>query len=144
VLIPQHYADEMGPGTPAVIDVGGRKHAGYLKSISPEVEGSQVRGLVAFGASEPEGLRQNQRVTARLILERKSGVLKVARGPFLDAGGGREAWVVEGDIAARRPIQAGVASVSEVEILSGLDEGDRIIVSDTARFEEAQRIYLRD
>lgn len=143
ILVPESYADEVGPATPAVVTYEGEEFPGRVKSISPEVEGSQVRGLVTFTGGAPEGLRQNQRLTTRLVLESKTNVLKVARGPFLESGGGRQAYEVTGDTARRIPIRAGATSVSEVEILSGLEEGDRIVISETARFEGARRIYLR-
>jgi HlyD family secretion protein len=144
VLVPEGYADEIGPGTPAVVTCSGEEYEGQVKSISPEVEGSQVRGIVSFGAEPPEGLRQNQRVSTRLVLESRTGVLKVRRGPFLEHGGGHEAYVVYDGTALRRAIRAGATSVDEVEILSGLEEGDQIIISDTARFEGADGVYLRD
>jgi HlyD family secretion protein len=144
VLVPEGYADEIGPGTPAVVSYSGEEYDGRVKSISPEVEGSQVRGIVSFGEDSPEGLRQNQRVSTRLVLESRPDVLKVRRGPFLENGGGHEAYVVDAGMAARRDIRAGVASVDEVEILSGLEVGDQIIISDTARFQGADDVYLRD
>jgi HlyD family secretion protein len=144
VLVPEGYADEIGPGTPAVVTYSGQEYVGQVKSISPEVEGSQVRGIVSFGAETPEGLRQNQRVSTRLVLESRANVLKVRRGPFLESGGGHEAYVVDEGMALRRPIRAGATSVDEVEILSGLEEGDQIIISDTARFQGADGVYLRD
>lgn len=144
VLVPEGYADEIGPGTPAVVSYSGEEYDGLVKSISPEVEGSQVRGIVSFGQDSPEGLRQNQRVSTRLVLESKANVLKVRRGPFLESGGGNEAYVVDAGMALRRDIRAGAASVDEVEILSGLEEGDQIIISDTARFQGAEGVYLRD
>jgi HlyD family secretion protein len=143
VLVPEGYADEIGPGTPAVVTLSGREYDGRVKSISPEVEGSQVRGIVTFGEHSPDGLRQNQRVSTRLVLESRESVLKVRRGPFLEHGGGREAYVVADGVARRLAIRAGATSVDEVEILSGLDEGDQIIISDTARFEGADGVYLR-
>jgi HlyD family secretion protein len=144
ILVPEGYADEIGPGTPAVVTYSGEDYDGQVKSISPEVEGSQVRGIVSFGDVSPEGLRQNQRVSTRLVLESRPDVLKVRRGPFLESGGGHEAYLVEGGVARRHAIRAGAASVDEVEILSGLEEGDEIIISDTARFEGADGVYLRD
>ncbi len=78
------------------------------------------------------------------MLESRPGVLKVRRGPFLENGGGHEAYVVDAGMAVRRNIRAGAASVDEVEILSGLEVGDQIIISDTARFEGADGVYLRD
>ena len=144
VMIPENYADEIVPGTEAVINYDGQYYPGAVKSISPEVEGSRVRGVVMFNGEAPEGLKQNQRVPTTLILETKTNVVKVPRGPFLEAGGGRQAYVIEDGIATLRPIEVGSLSVSEVEILAGLEVGDEIIVSDTARFRDAERILLRD
>lgn len=144
VMIPENYADEIAPGTEAVINYDGQYYSGAVKSISPEVEGSRVRGVVMFSEEAPAGLKQNQRVPTTLVLETKSDVLKVPRGPFLEAGGGRQAYVIEDGIATLRPIEVGSLSVSEIEILAGLEVGDEIIVSDTARFRDAERILLRD
>jgi len=143
VMVPENYADEIGPGTPAQVRVDNEEYAGAVKSISPEVEGSQVRGIVAFSAGAPQGLRQNQRVSTRLILESRLDVLKVPRGPFLEGGGGHQAYVLDGNVAVLRPIQIGALSVTEIEIVAGLEPGDRVILSDTTRFEKAERIYLR-
>jgi len=143
ILIPESYADEIGPGTPAVVIFAGEPFAGEVKVVSPEVEGSQVRGIVNFTDLAPDGLRQNQRVSTRLILESRTDVLKVPRGPFLEAGGGRQVYRVEGDIARMHPVSVGAVSVGEVEVVSGLEEGDRIIISDTARFEKAKKVFLR-
>ena len=141
--IPEAYAGEIGPGTPAVVRYGDEDFAAEVRSISPEVESGQVRGIVAFTAAVPAGLRQSQRLSTRLILEARSGVLKVPRGPFLEAGGGRLAWVVQGDTALRREIRVGAASVGEVEVVEGLEPGEEIVLSDTSRFEDAARVFLR-
>lgn len=141
--IPESFAAEAGPGTPLEIPHDGRTWRGRVTVLSPEVEGGLVRAIARFDGESPEDLRQNQRLTARLILDRKRGVLKVARGPFLEHTGGRFAFVVEGDRALRRAVRIGTAGVSEVEVLEGLEEGDHIVVSDTNRFEDAQSVHLR-
>jgi HlyD family secretion protein len=140
--IPEAYADEIALGTAAVLRYEGQEYPGTVRTVSPEVQGSEVRGTVAFAGAIPAGLKQNQRVPARLLLERRDDVLKVPRGPFLESGGGRLAYVVADDLARRRPIQVGALSVTEVEILSGLEEGETIVISDTSRFESAERVYL--
>ena len=78
------------------------------------------------------------------MLESRDDVLKVARGPFLDTGGGRVAYVVHDDIAVRTPIQTGGTSVTEVEILEGLSPGDQIIISNLGEFERVERVRLTD
>jgi HlyD family secretion protein len=51
--------------------------------------------------------------------------------------------VVRDSLAVRSPIEIGSMSINETEIVSGLEVGDEIIISDTARFESAQKIFLR-
>lgn len=144
VMVPEIYADEIGPATEAVVAYGGSDYGGRVKSISPEVEGSRVRAIVEFAGTAPGGLKQNQRLSTRLVLETREDVLKVPRGPFLEAGAGRHAYVVEDGVAVQRPIEVGGLSVSEVEIASGLEAGERIILSDTSRFEGARTVLLRE
>jgi len=144
VMIPENYSDEISPGVEAVIRYANRDWAGTVKSISPEVEGSRVRTVVEFSGEAPTNLRQNQRVSTRLLLERRANVLKVQRGPFLENGSGRQAYRIEDGIAVLSSIEIGSLSISEVEILSGLEVGDQIIISDTSRFEGAERVLLTD
>ncbi len=149
VAVPETYADDLVPGTGedathAEIQYASDTFPARLKHVSPEVEGSRVRAVLAFDGPVPDGLRQNQRVSTRLILETRPNVLKVARGPFVEAGGGRLAFVVEDGVARQQPIQIGSLSVSEIEILDGLDDGDQIILSDLSRFTDARTILLRN
>ncbi|HVF36027.1 MAG TPA: HlyD family efflux transporter periplasmic adaptor subunit [Candidatus Saccharimonadia bacterium] len=143
VEIPEIYADDLGLGMGAEIRLGAQTHAGKLSSISPEVVEGQVRGRVRFEGEQPPGLRQSQRLSARIVIEEKPGVLMIARGPFFDSDGGRYAYVVDDGIAVRRPIRTGSTSMIAVEVLEGLSVGDTVIVSATDDFEGAERISVR-
>ena len=144
VAIPESYADDVAPGVAALVRVDAAEVPGKLTSVAPEVRNSQVAGRIAFDGGPPPGLRQNQRVSARLLLDRKTSVLKVPRGPFLEAGGGRAVYVVADGLARRRPIVVGTVSVTEVEILEGLAEGEQIVLSDLGAAEGAETVLLRD
>lgn len=140
--VAETYADSIGIGMPAEITYAGHTYPGEVAALSPEVTQNEVRGRVRFSKSVPEGLRQNQRVAVRIVMDRRDGVLKVERGAFYEADAGQSAYVVRGDVAERAPIRSGATSVREVEILEGLTEGDQIIVSDTDTFGDATRIHL--
>jgi HlyD family secretion protein len=142
--VAETYADSIGIGMPAEISYAGKVYAGEVTALSPEVTQNEVRGRVRFSKAVPEGLRQNQRVAVRIVMDRRGGVLKVERGAFYEADAGQSAYVVRDDIAERVPIRSGATSVREVEILEGLSEGDQIIVSDTDSFEDASRVHLSD
>jgi HlyD family secretion protein len=141
--VPENYGSDVIPGTPGEIQYEGRNYPGRVTAISPEVKDSQVRGTMVFDGEPPAGMRQSQRVTARLVLEKRPAVLKVPRGPFLEAGGGRQAYVVDGGVAVKREIQVGALSVSEVEIVKGLEAGEKILLSDTSLLEGARTVLIR-
>lgn len=133
----------VAPGTPAEIAYGGKSYPGRVVAIAPEVKDSQVRGTVSFSGEVPPGLRQNERVSVRLLLERREGVLKLPRGPYLEAGGGRFVYVVKGEVATRRAVEVGVTGVSEIEVVKGLAAGDQVVVSDTSEFEGAETVLIQ-
>jgi HlyD family secretion protein len=141
--LPEEYSSETSIGTPAKISVSGREYDGHVTAISPEVVNSQVNATVAFTGVTPPGIKQSQRVTARLVFESKRNVLKVPRGAFFESGGGRSAYVVDGKLATRRDVTFGASSVSEVEVVRGLDQGEEIVVSDTTPFSGAKSVLLR-
>jgi HlyD family secretion protein len=144
-LIPESYADDLAIGMAAEINVGGQTFAGQLVAVSPEVVNNQVASRVRFADEGPTGLRQNQRLTTRILLDEHSDVVMVQRGQFLDSGGGRLAYVVSEDrVARRRSIQTGAYSLGAVEILSGLEPGETIVISNLDPFRGAETVLLTD
>jgi HlyD family secretion protein len=144
VSLPENEAAEAGPGTPVRVLYEGREYDGKVTAISPSVADSLVKGRAVFSGATPATLRQNQRVSLRLLFETRPRVLMLPRGAFLQSGGGRLAYVVRDDVAVRTPITTGARSLSHVEVTDGLREGDQVIVSDTSEFTGAGRILLRN
>ena len=140
--VPESYVADMGLGMTAEIDIGGHKASGKLSALSPEVVKNQVLARVRFDGAQPTGLRQSQRVTARLLIEEKPNVVLLPRGPFVESEGGRFAYVMQGGIAVRTPVTLGATSVSAVEILSGLKPGDKVVIAGTDTFENAARVSI--
>jgi HlyD family secretion protein len=104
---------------------------------------NEVVGRIRFDGETPPGLRQNQRVTVRVMMDELIGVLKLQRGSFAETGGGRIAFVLREDgLAERRDIRLGARSAAEVEVLSGLAEGDRVIISSITEFEDLDTIQV--
>jgi HlyD family secretion protein len=142
--IPESYADSLGLGMPAVISYGNNTYQGVVAAVSPEVQAAQVTTRIRFADVAPGDLRQNQRVSTRIVMETKDNVLTVQRGPFLESGAGRVAYRVEQGVAHRVPMQIGSISVDQVEIIDGLNAGDEIIISNTDAFEDAATVYLTE
>jgi HlyD family secretion protein len=144
LAMPETYAEDLGLGMTAEVRIGAVSGTGKISAISPEVVNNQVLARVRFDGEQPAGLRQNQRVTARVLFEEKPDVVMVPRGPFLEDQGGRYAYVVEDGAAVRRPVTIGATSVGAVEILQGLQPGERVVIAGTDNFEDAERVRIAD
>ena len=144
VQVPESYADDLAIGMAAEVRTGTDTHQAILVAVSPEIIDNQVTGRVRFEGVTPSGLRQNQRLTTRILLEEKADVLMVQRGPFMDSGSGRVAYVVENGVAHRRSILTGATSLAAVEVLEGLSAGDTIVISGTDGFEGADTVLINN
>jgi HlyD family secretion protein len=141
--VPESYADDLGLGMQAEVLVGNQKYPAVLVSVSPEILQNQVTTRIRFGGDMPPGLRQNQRLTTRILMEEKNDVLTLQRGQFLDSGGSRVAYVLDDNsVAHRRSIEVGARSLAAVEIVSGLDEGETVVISSIDQFRSAETVLV--
>ncbi len=144
VRVPESYARSLSLTLPATVRWGQNDYAGELVAISPEISERQVTARIRFLDAPPQSIRQNQRVAATIMLERKPNTLLVQRGPFFDAEGGRFVYVIDGEQAVRRPIVSGSIGTGQIEILDGLAAGERIVISDTTPFDGAAVVLIQD
>jgi HlyD family secretion protein len=142
VKVPESFARDLAVGMPAQISGNGNTWKGAVSAISPEVVNGEVASRVRFEGAKPEHLRQNQRLSVRILLDKRDNVLTVARGSFVDESGGRYAYVVHDGIAVKQPIRVGASSIDKVEILQGLKPGDKIVISGTDSFNNAARVAI--
>jgi len=143
--IPESYADDLAIGMTAEVLIGGERYAGQLAAVSPEIVNNQVASRVRFSGDAPSNLRQNQRLTVRVLLAEHNDVMLVQRGQFLDSGGGRIAYLVtEEGMAEKRRIETGARSLGAVEIVAGLQPGDTIVISNLDAFRSAETVLLTD
>jgi HlyD family secretion protein len=144
IRVPDSFARDLAIGMAAEIREGTQTFPGKVRSVSPEVVDGNVATRLEFGDKRPAGLRQNQRLTARILIEERPNVLKVSRGSFVDTGGGNFAYFVDNGVAERRPITTGAISLDAVEIMSGAQVGDEIVVQGADSFKDATRVRIGD
>jgi len=141
--VPESYADDLGLGMDAEVLVGNQKFSAILVSVSPEIIQNQVTTRIRFSGDMPPGLRQNQRLTTRILMEKKNDVLTLQRGQFLNSGGSRIAYVLDDDsVAHRRSIEVGARSLAAVEIVNGLNEGEVVVISSIDQFRSADTVLV--
>jgi HlyD family secretion protein len=142
IKVPESFARDLAIGIPAQIASNGVQYAAQVSAVSPEVVNGEVNARLRFAdGKQPPGLRQSQRLSARIVLDTRRNVLMVERGSFVEQGGGF-VYVVDGSHAVRRPVQTGVSSLSAVEIVSGLQAGEKIVVSGSDQFDDAESVRV--
>ena len=142
--VPESYSDDLAVGMAAEVRIGNQTQTATLVAVSPEIVAGQVTVRLRFDGAMPGGLRQNQRLTTRLLLEAKYDVLRVSRGQFLESGSGRIAYVIDDSVARRTSIETGARSLNAVEIVSGLEIGDEIIVSSLDAYSGKETLLVTD
>jgi HlyD family secretion protein len=142
IKVPESFARELAPGMSADLDGAGHHFKGSVSGVSPEVVNGEVTARVRFDDGKVQDLRQSQRLSVRIFIDRRNNVLTVDRGSFVDQDGGGYAYVVHGNVAQRQPIRLGAASIQKVEVLEGLNAGDQVVVSGAEAFDRAPRVAL--
>lgn len=142
IKVTESLARDLRTGMSADLEGGGRHWQGIVSGVSPEVVAGEVTARLRFANEKPAGLRQSQRLSVRILIDKRDNVLMVDRGAFVDQEGGGFAYIVHGNVAERRPVRLGASSISKVEILDGLAAGDQIVVSGTDAFNGAERVIL--
>jgi len=131
-------------GQTASIDTRNGLVAGRVARIAPSVQEGTVTVDVALTAALPKGARPDLSVDGTIEIERLPDVLFVGRPAYGQPNSKVEMFkLVEGGKAAVKvPVQLGRSSVNTIELVSGLQVGDQVILSDTSAWDNVNRIKL--
>ncbi|MBC6942806.1 MAG: HlyD family efflux transporter periplasmic adaptor subunit [Xanthomonadales bacterium] len=117
---------------------------GKVVRVDPAVQNGSVQVDVAFDGALPPGARPDLSVDGTIEIERLPDVLYVGRPAFGQAGSDARLFRVDADgIATRVPVRLGKSSVNQIQVVQGLQAGDRVILSDTSAWDGHDRLRLR-
>jgi HlyD family secretion protein len=143
--IPETQVRDVALGQKAVVDTRNGEVEGQVMRIDPSAVGGTVRVEVRLTGELPKGARPDLTVEGTIELERLDNVLYVGRPAFGQPGASVQLFRVDADGsgAQRATVQLGKTSVKTVEIVNGLAEGDKVILSDMSQWDSVDRIRLR-
>ena len=123
---------KIGQTVYAVLD--GEKLAGNIGNINPEIQDDKISFDVYLEESHHPKLRPNLQVPLLVVSGMKQDVLRLEAGPALEKGSNVEVYVVEGDRALLRKVSLGMKGPEYIEIISGIDSGEKVVISDISSF----------
>ena len=143
--IPEAQAEEVKLGQRAEIDTHNGLVQGLVVRIDPSVRRGAVTVDVSLEGPLPPGARPDLSVDGRIELERLEDVLYTGRPAFGQPNSRISLFKLAegGSLATRVVVRLGGSSVSEIQILEGLAEGDRVILSDMSEWDTADRLELK-
>jgi HlyD family secretion protein len=143
--IPETQARDVALGQKVEVDTRNGIVEGAVLRIDPAVQGGSVQVDVELTGPMPRGARPDLSVDGTIEIERLADVLFVGRPAY----GQPESTITlfkldaDGDAAIRVPVELGRSSVNLIEIRKGLAEGDQVVLSDTAQWDDHQRINIK-
>ena len=141
--VDQFYLGRVRAGLGAAADIDGRSYPMTVIKILPQVTEGRFRIELGFRGAAPAGLNRGQTLDVRLVLGADRPAVVAPSGGWLDAGG-TAAFVLDGDKkAVRRAIVTGRRNPDQVEIVSGLAPGERIVTTALGTYTPFQTLLIR-
>jgi HlyD family secretion protein len=143
--VPATRARDVRPGQAVSVDTRNGLVDGSVARIDPSVQEGSVLVEVRLDGDLPDGARPDMAVDGAIQIERLSNVLFVGRPVQSQENATVGLYRLEEDGKHARRVRVGLghASVDTIEIVEGLREGDLVILSDTSRWDNYERIRLR-
>lgn len=137
------YANIVQIGLPVRVRINRKDLKGRITSILPAIANNTISFIIELEDKSNANLRPDMRVEVFIISDRKEQVLKVKNGPAFKGGVGQKIFVVRGEQAFQQDIKIGLTNMDYVEVQGGLEEGDRIIISDMKEYEHLDVVELK-
>ena len=144
--VDEFYLTRVRTGQVATVDLDGKPVDLTVRRVFPQVQNGQFRIDLDFVKDSPAALVTGAAAQGRLKLGGDSPAMILPSGPFLERTGGDWVFVVarDGNSADRRSIKVGRRTFEQVEVVSGLAPGERVITSDYTGFDRVDRIILEN
>jgi HlyD family secretion protein len=142
--VDEFYLDRVRVGQTATASFDGRDQRLRVDRVYPQVKDGTFSVDLTFQGPTPDGLLSGEAVDGSLQLGDDQPALILPAGAFLERTGGDWVMVVDvgGRHAERRRVKIGRRNAEQVEILSGVRPGERVITSDYTAFDKVDRVNL--
>lgn len=137
------HANRLSPGLPVSIKINDDYLKGEIRSIDPTIKNGVITLQVSLLDKSSALLKSNLRCDVLVVTDHKDKALRIKKGPFANAEGARDVFVIRGDTAIKTPVKFGIASFEYYEVLDGLLEGDEVVISDMTDYQHLKEVKIK-
>lgn len=138
------YGDRIAPGSRAVVKIGNDKLDGVVSDVTPLSKNGVISFSVRLEEDNHRRLRSGLKTDVYVMNAVKEDVLRIANASYYVGKGEYDLFVVDGDQLLKRKVQLGDSNFEYVEVTGGLQEGDRVVVSDMTAFKSKTKLKIND
>jgi len=142
--VDEFYLGRVQVNQSASVDWNGKTFRARVMKIYPQVQNGQFQVDLQFLGDEPQGVQRGQTLQAKLTLGDPAPAKLIPNGAFYNESGGAYVFVVapDGNTAVKRQVRLGRRNPDFIEVLDGLDAGERVITSPYTGFADKDRLDL--
>ena len=142
--IADNYGDRIAAGSKAVFKIGSEKLDGTVSDVTPLSKNGVISFTVQLEEDNHKRLRSGLKTDVYVMNAVKDDVLRIANSSYYVGKGEYELFVVNGNQLLKRKVQLGDSNFEYVEVVSGLQEGDQVIVSDMNAYKDKNKLKIED
>jgi HlyD family secretion protein len=142
--VENRYLDDVKTGGEVYAIIDRLRLKGKIGNVSPVIKDKKIDFDVFLDYSQYPKLMPNMEVSLMLVIQQKDSVLRIEQGPAFSRSQRQDVFVVKAGKAVRQSITTGLIGTEYIEVLSGLQAGDRVITSDVSLFRHKKEIVFED
>ncbi len=142
--VDEYYLGRVQPGQIATVDYGGKTYRLKVAKIFPQVKNGIFEADLWFLDGEPQGIQRGQTLQAKLTFGDPTPARLLPNGAFYNDTGGQWVFVVapNGRSAVKRQVRLGRRNTDYIEILDGLEPGEKVVTSPYTGFTDKDRLDI--
>lgn len=137
------YGDRIAAGSKAVVKIGSDKLDGTVSDVTPLSKNGVISFTVQLEEDSHRRLRSGLKTDVYVMNAVKDDVMRIANASYYIGKGEYELFVVNGDQLLKRKVQLGDSNYEYVEVISGLEPGDQVVVSDMASYKDKNKLKVK-
>ncbi len=141
--IDEKFAKQIKTGNRVLVNIDNEKLEGRIGIITPVVENNKVQFNVHLKKKSHPKLIANQNIDIQIVTNRRENVLRIKKYPEFEKSDKHCVFVLENDVAVRREITLGIVGSDSCEIISGVDDGAKVIVEGIGMYRNLKEIKIK-
>ena len=137
------YGDRIAAGSKAVVKIGSDKLEGTVSDVTPLSKNGVISFTVQLEEDNNRRLRSGLKTDVYVMNAVKDDVMRIANASYYVGKGEYDLFVVNGDQLLKRKVQLGDSNYEYVEVISGLQPGDQVVVSDMASYKDKNKLKIK-